>query len=143
MINNCGREETVAGTEARKPAEAQASPRRIISLAPAITEELFLLEADDLLVANTYYCKRPDKAKKIQKVGNLKNFDIEKILELKPDLILCTSLANTGKIRKLKQFGIKVTELPPARTFDEICSNFYKLGSAINKKEKAEQIITM
>ncbi len=149
IMTDCGREETAAVTDVQLPAEAQVNspesqvrPARIISLAPAITEELFLLDAENLLIANTYYCKRPDRAKIIRKVGNLKNFDIEKVIELKPDLILCTTLANTGKITKLKQFGIKVTELPPARTFEEICSNFYKLGSAINKKDKAEQIIT-
>jgi iron complex transport system substrate-binding protein len=148
LIFKCGGEEKASVTGSQtdpalkaNSAELDDSPRRIISLAPAITEELFLLDAEDLLVANTNYCKRPEKAKKIKKIGNLKNFDIEKILELKPDLILCTTLANAGKIQKLKQFGIKVTELPPARTFDEICSNFSRLGTAISKKKKSEKII--
>jgi iron complex transport system substrate-binding protein len=149
LVFDCDKEGKNAGTDRQinsvvkgNSSRVQEHPLRIISLAPAITEELFLLEADDMLVANTHYCKRPEKAKKIQKIGNLKNFDIEKILELKPDLILCTTLANSGKIQKLKQFGIKVTELPPARTFDEICSNFSRLGSAINKNEKAKRIIS-
>ncbi|MBN2040434.1 MAG: ABC transporter substrate-binding protein [Spirochaetes bacterium] len=117
-------------------------PERIISLAPAITEELYLLGAQNILIANTYYCKRPDDAVKKEKIGNLKNFDIELILELKPDLILCTMLANRNKTTKLKQLGIKVVEFPPPTSFDEICENFLNLGKTIGKKEKAEEIIS-
>ena len=104
----------------------EKSLSRIISLAPAITEELYLLGADNMLIANTYYCKRPEQAKNKMKIGNLKNFDLEKIVKLAPDLILCTTLANENKIKKLKQLDINVIQLPPSRSFEEICANFLK-----------------
>jgi iron complex transport system substrate-binding protein len=116
-------------------------PGRIISLAPAITEELYLLGADKLLVANTYYCKRPEDAARKRKIGNLKNFDVELILELEPDVILCTTLANRNKINKLKQLGIRIVEFPPPGSYKEICENFLHLGESIGKKETAREII--
>ncbi len=132
-----------SGVQAAKPApHSDKIPERIISLAPAITEELYLLGAEDILVANTFYCKRPVEAIRKRKIGNLKNFDIELILELKPDLILCTSLANRNKIDKLKQLGVRVVELPPPSSFKEICDNFLNLGSVIGKEERAKKIIS-
>jgi iron complex transport system substrate-binding protein len=126
----------------KNKSSVNSQPEKIISLAPAITEELYLLGAQNILIANTYYCKRPDDAVNKRKIGNLKNFDIELILELKPDLILCTSLANRNKIAKLKQLGINVVEFPPPSSFDEICENFLNLGETIGKKEIAENIIS-
>jgi ABC-type Fe3+-hydroxamate transport system substrate-binding protein len=115
-------------------------PQRIISLSPAITEELYLLGAEDRLVANTFYCNRPEAAKKKLKIGNLMNFNLENVLELKPDLILCTSLANRKKINKLRQLNINVIETQPPKSFQQICDNFLKVGKAIGREEKAKQI---
>lgn len=141
LITACGNNNT--GIQPEKPlAGAGKTPGRIISLAPAITEELYLLGAQDTLVANTYYCKRPPEAVKKKKIGNLKNFDLELILELKPDLILCTSLANRNKIDKLKQLGVRVVELPPPSSFREICDNFLNLGRVIGKEDRAKEILS-
>jgi iron complex transport system substrate-binding protein len=115
-------------------------PQRIISLSPAITEELYLLGAEDRLVADTFYCNRPEAAKKKLKVGNLMNFNLENVLELKPDLILCTSLANRKKINKLRQLNINVIETQPPKSFQKICDNFIKVGKAVGKEEKAKLI---
>jgi iron complex transport system substrate-binding protein len=116
-------------------------PQRIVSLAPAITEDLYLLGAGDSIVADTYYCNRPEAAKKKRKIGNLMNFNIEDILALKPDLILCTSLANRNKINKLRQLNADVMEFPPPADFNEICRNFLLLSQAIGKEKKAKETL--
>lgn len=117
------------------------SIQRIISLNPAITEELYLLKADNLLIANTVYCNRPAAARSKQKIGNLIDFDVESIIKLKPDLVLCTTLVNDNKIKKLKQVGIKIVVIPEPRSFIEICENFLKLGKELQREEVAEKII--
>ena len=119
----------------------QNFPKRIVCLSPAVTEDLYLLGADDRLIANTHYCTRPEAARNKKKVGNLMNFNVENVLELKPDLILSTSLANRNKIKKLRQLNIQVIELPHPENFKDICDNFIKLGSAIGYEEKSEQIL--
>jgi iron complex transport system substrate-binding protein len=57
---------------------------RIISLAPAITEDIYLLGKGDNIVGNTIYCNRPKEAKYKEKVGNVIDVNVEKIYSLKP-----------------------------------------------------------
>ena len=129
------------GSKQLQGTNVQNIPQRIISLSPAATEDLYLLGAGDRLVADTNYCNRPEAARYKKKVGNLMNFNIENILELKPDLILSTSLANTNKINKLRQLNINVIELTHPKNFKDICNNFIKLGRAIGSEEKAKEIL--
>lgn len=118
-------------------------PKRIISLGPAITGGLYLLEVQDKLVGNTIYCERPDDAKSKEKVGTVTEINIEKIITLKPDLVFATELTNPRQIEKLKSLSIKV--IAPFsyknETFTEICENFINLGKLVGKEKKAREIV--
>lgn len=116
-------------------------PQRIISLGPAITEELFLLGASDRLVGCTVYCQRPEEAKKKEKIGTVIEVNLEKIIALQPDVVLAASLTNPKAIELLKNLGIKVIEFPDAGNFSEICSSFLKLGRIVGREKEAEEII--
>jgi len=116
-------------------------PQRIISLGPAITEELFLLGAGDRLVGCTVYCQRPEGAKKKEKIGTVIEVNLEKIIALQPDVVLAASLTNPRAIELLKNSGIKVIEFPAARNFSEICSSFLELGRIVGREKEAEEII--
>ncbi len=70
-------------------------PSRIVSLAPSLTETMYMLEADTLLVGVTSFCDYPSEAKRKQNVGDLLSPDIEKILALRPDLVLISVKGNT------------------------------------------------
>ncbi len=69
-------------------------PRRIISLAPGITETLFALGLGDRVVGVTDYCDYPAETAKKSKVGGMINPSIETIVALKPDLVLHTIEGN-------------------------------------------------
>jgi iron complex transport system substrate-binding protein len=140
-LTGCSKPDLSRESSPQTSTDFPPSPQRIISLSPAITEELYLLQADNLLVADTYYCKRPADAKNKIKVGSLRDFDLERIVALKPDLVLCTNLVNMRKTAKLKQLGIRVIELAPPKSFDEICRNFIALGKIINRASPAEKIV--
>ena len=116
-------------------------PQRIISLGPAITEELFLLGAGDRLVGCTVYCQRPDEAKKKEKIGTVIEVNLEKIVALRPDVVLMTPLTNSKAKEKLKNLGIKVIEFPTAKDFSGICSSFLELGRILGKEKEAEEIV--
>ena len=64
------------------------SPKRIVSMAPSITEILFALGLDEEIVGVTDFCDYPEAALTKQRVGGFVNPSIEKIVSLKPDLIL-------------------------------------------------------
>lgn len=114
---------------------------RIVSLGPAITENIFLLGEGDKIVGNTIYCTRPEKAKYIEKVGNVIDVDVEKIYSLKPDIIFATNLTNIKDVNKLKQLGLKVEIFSYPLNFEQLCNDFIKLGKIIGKEKKANEII--
>ncbi len=68
---------------------AEAQPKRIISIAPSFTEILYALGVGPQIVATTNFCDYPPEALNTDKIGDVLNPNIEKIIRLKPDLVLC------------------------------------------------------
>ncbi|MBI4650052.1 ABC transporter substrate-binding protein [Candidatus Desantisbacteria bacterium] len=116
-------------------------PERIISLSPSITEQLYLLGAQDKIIGVTTYCLNPPDAQKKEKVGTVIDVNIEKILSLKSDLVITTPLTNIKAKEKFNNLGIKNINFPQAKNFTELCSQFLKLGSLTGEKDTAEEII--
>jgi len=115
---------------------SQDAPNRIISLGPSLTEELYLLGAEGKIIGCTTYCKCPK-----EKVGNVIEVNVEKILSLKPDLVLATSLTNQRDIEKLRSLGVNVITFKTPRNFSEICEQFLRLARIVKKEQKAKEII--
>lgn len=116
-------------------------PERIISLGPAITEELYILGAGDRIVGNTVYCKRPIDAQNKEKVGTITEINVEKIVSLRPDLVLAISLTDVKAKEKLENLGLRVVSFPYARNFSELCDEFQKLGEIVGMEKEARYII--
>jgi len=116
-------------------------PKRIISLAPSMTEELYLLGVEDSLIANTRYCVTPLAARDKEKIGDITKINLEKIVSLKPDLVLATSLTNLKAIQKLKDLGIEVMIFPAPKDYAYLCDQFLELGKAVGKEAEAKAII--
>ena len=116
---------------------------RIVSLGPTLTEKIYLLEAEDKIIANTTFCKRPDASKFKEKVGNLSNINVEKIVSLKPDLVLVSPLTPLKQAEKLKSLNIKIEYFPYPKSFEDICSEFIRLGILVGKKDQSEKIIKL
>ena len=84
-------------------------PSRIVSLAPNITEMLFLIGKGNRLVGVTNFCDYPPAAKKIEKVGGISDFNIEKIVSLKPDVVIGLAQGRVKTlVAKLKETGLNV-----------------------------------
>jgi len=66
---------------------------------------------------------------------------LEKIIKLKPDLVLATPLTDKQQLKIMKDLEIKVIEIPLASNFNEICKNFLQVGQLIGKERDAEEII--
>lgn len=115
-------------------------PKRIISLAPNITETIFELKADNLLVGVTDYCDYPPDAKKKEKVGSMLDPNIEKITSLNPDLIFMTTEGNSKyTYLSLKSNGFKVYVANP-NDINGICRMILNIGIILSKKDIGRQI---
>lgn len=114
---------------------------RIVSLNVNVTASIYLLEEEEHLIANTVYCTRPEEAKKKIKVGTVLNADIERIVSLKPDLIIAGSLSNPSEIKKLKKLGLNIRIFREPSGFEELAGQFLELGELLGRKKKAEEIL--
>ncbi|MDQ3023187.1 MAG: helical backbone metal receptor [bacterium] len=94
--------------------------KRIVSLAPSVTEMLFFLGLGDRVVGRSNYCNYPPEATKLPSVGGFVDTSIEKIVSLQPDLVVAyqgNSLEVVGQLRQLK---INVIAMPEAGSVSEV-----------------------
>ncbi len=113
---------------------------RIVSLAPSLTQNLYLLGAEPQVVGYTSYCEEAVHGQK-EIVATAVKVNLEKVVSLQPDLIITTTITNPESIQQLKQFGIRVETYPTPTSFAEICEQFVQIGEQIGKTEKARQIV--
>ncbi len=116
------------------------TPRRIISLAPSLTKNLYLLEAEELLVGCTNYCTLQSETD-ADIVASAIQVNYEKAVMLKPDLVITTTLTKAKTIDTFEKLGVPVLVFENPTSFDEICEQFIILGENVGKKRLAEEII--
>ena len=83
--------------DAGKTVTLKAPAKRILSLAPHVTELLYAAGAGDLIVGTVEYSDFPEAARKIPRIGNHDSLDLERIVALKPDLIVIWLHGNSQK----------------------------------------------
>jgi iron complex transport system substrate-binding protein len=112
-------------------------PKRIISLSPGITEALYLLGAGESVIGVTTYCQKPPDAANKEKIGTLLEINTEKVINLKPDLVIGTGLTSSKDMRKLKNLGINIIIFDISKEFDRLCNIFLELGKLVGKEKRA------
>jgi len=113
--------------------------RRVVSLSPNLTESLYALGMDDLLVGDTDYCDYPPAAMKKHKVGGAINPSLEEIASLKPDLVLVTKLNRLDTVQELERLGIAAYATDP-HTVDEIRSSVHRLAEILGNPAAGEAL---
>lgn len=117
------------------------SVRRIISLAPSVTETIYALGLQDRLVADTDYCDYPPDAAKKPKVGGTQNPSLEQIAALHPDLVLVTeSINRLDTVHSLDNLGISSYSTSEPHTVEEIISSLKKLASVLDAPEAGTSV---
>lgn len=116
-------------------------PQRVVSLSPIITETIYLVGAQDKLVANTTYCNVPAEAMKKEKIGSVTQMNVEKIVRLKPDLVIASALSKEKQLMILEKMGIEVMRAQNPKTFDEMCHMTLSIGRILGHETEAEVVI--
>jgi len=117
------------------------TPTRIVSLAPSLTKNVYFLEQQHKLVGCTSYCDTAVANGK-EVVASAVKVNIEKVISLKPDLVITTTMTNPETLDMLKKFNIRVETFPTAKSFDEICKQTIRLGQIIGAESNAKRIVT-
>ncbi len=117
------------------------SPKRIISLAPSITEILFALDINEEIVGITSFCDYPKAALSKPKIGGFVNPSIEKIVSLKPDLVIGIGEGNRREtIYRLGNLGLSVYCVNP-KGFDGVMRTIQNIGEIVGRQDESEKII--
>jgi iron complex transport system substrate-binding protein len=118
-----------------------AVPKRIVSLAPGITETLYALGLDDRIAGVTNYCNWPLRARQKTRIGGFTNPSIEKIVSLKPDLIIATADGNRkDTVDQLERIGLPVYVTNPSDT-DRILKSILHTGEITDRINVAQKLV--
>lgn len=116
-------------------AQPMDTPQRIVSLAPVITETLFLVGAGAQVVGVTRFCDRPEAATRLPQVGGYVDPSLEKILALKPDLVVAMpSFGQRELLDRLRERGVPVLVVF-ADTLAEVRELPASLGDAVRRAD--------
>ncbi|WP_077369966.1 ABC transporter substrate-binding protein [Anaerosalibacter sp. Marseille-P3206] len=115
-------------------------PESIVSLAPSHTEILFSLGLEDKIVGVTEFCDYPEEAKTKEKVGSFTGVNIEKIIELNPDLVVEYGPGDEEVNKSLREAGINVLCYEP-ESIDSVIDVIEKLGEITDTTGQAETVV--
>lgn len=118
-----------------------SEPETIISVAPNMTEIVYALAAEDKLTARSEYCDYPEAVSDIESIGSITDPDIERIVELDPDLVLTSALFDDENAAKLEALGITVLSLYEPDSFEGSYALIQKTGRVLNRTSKADEVI--
>lgn len=115
-----------------------APARRIVSLAPHITELLFAVGAGAWIVGAVQFSNFPPEAQRIPRIGSYEQFDLEAILALEPDLVIAWSSGNPqSQLAKLERLGFVLFHSDPKRITD-IPTDMRRFGAQTGTMATAE-----
>jgi len=127
--------------EIGRKVEVPHSAKRIVSLAPSITEILFALGLNEEIAAVTDFCDYPEAVLNKPRIGGFVNPSIEKIVSLKPDLIIGARDGNRLEtIHALKDLGFSVHLINP-KSFNGALKAIHHIGEMVGREEGSRKIL--
>lgn len=112
--------------------------RRVVSLAPNLTEIVFFLGQADRLVGVTDFCDYPPDARHKPSIGGIVNPSLEKVLALRPDLVLVARGSDLAFIERLRRDGVQVFGTDP-QTLDDVLGLIERLGALLGCADEAAE----
>jgi len=114
-------------------------PTRVVTLAPSLTELVFAAGAGASLVGVSALSDHPSEARAIARIGDAGRIDVERVLALKPDLVLVWQRGNVGReIEQLERAGVRLFQLAPQR-LDDVARAIERLGVLLGHQREAAQ----
>jgi len=127
--------------EAGRKVTIPARIDRFVSLAPNLTEIAYAVGAGDRLVGNTTFCDYPPEAKNVVKVGDTLQPSIERILTLRPQLVLVSTASQLEAFTKqLNEHEIAVYVTDP-RDLEGVFRSILRVGDLLNEPVAASELV--
>jgi iron complex transport system substrate-binding protein len=111
-----------------KPVLLAAPARRVVSLAPHLTELMYAAGAGERLVGAVQYSDYPPAAKRLPRIGSEASIDLEALVALRPDLVVAWPNAGSARaVERIAAFGIPVFRSEP-RELEDIARTLERFG---------------
>jgi iron complex transport system substrate-binding protein len=129
--------------EAGRTLEIRQPVRRVVSLAPSVTETVFTLGAGGLLVGDTDFCDFPSGAKNLPHVGGPVTPNLEAIAKLHPDLVVVSrSINRLTTVQSLERLHIPVYVTDP-HSVEQIVDSAERLGKVLGGSPESERAVAV
>ena len=119
---------------------APENPKRVVSLAPSITETIFAINAEEFLVGRTKWCNFPEGTAKIASIGDYMSPSSEQILKLNPDAVLMLPEHQASR-DKIESLGIPIITVEN-RSVAQIFGKIRQLGEIFERENEAEILVS-
>jgi iron complex transport system substrate-binding protein len=130
-----------AAVVAALPARAQKPPR-IVSVGSALTEIVYALGAEALLVGVDTTSQYPAAAQALAQVGYMRALSAEGVLSLKPTLVIATTAAGPAStLDQLRATGMEVLVLPDHYDYESVVAKIEAVGRVTGRQAQAEAMI--
>jgi len=123
--------------DAGRTVRMAAPPRRVVTLAPSLTELVFAAGAGATLVGTDRFSDWPASARALPRVGDASRVDVERVLALRPDLVIVWRHGNTMReLEQLEGAGVRLFFLEPQR-LAEVPAAIERLGVLLGHEAEA------
>lgn len=124
-------------------AQADEPPRRVVSMNLCTDQMAMLIAAPGQLYSVSYLAvDRASSAMPEQAAGYAVNHgQAEEIFLMEPDLVLAGTYTTRATVGLLRELGIRVEEFEPENSFDDVRTNFRRLGAALGRQQRAAEVI--
>lgn len=117
----------------------EKAPERIISLAPSHTEILYALGLGDKIVGVTSLDDYPEEVLSVEKVGDFNGVNLEKVIELEPDLIINYGEGDPELNERLDEAGLVYVGFEP-ESIDQVIETIINIGTLTDRAAEAEKL---
>ena len=118
--------------------EDETQAPRIVSLVPSVTDQLYDLGCDSLLVGCTSYCSRA-VADSVTVVGSAIQTNLELLIAQRPTLVFASDFTAPQTISALENAGIKVIQFTNPASYDAIQAQYRQIAEIVGASNLAEQ----
>ena len=145
LLHSCAspqhKNDTVAYTDDyNRTVQVPVAPQRVVSTSPAVTEIIYALGGQELLVGRTDFCTYPPEAALVESIGGISNLNVEKIVSLNPDIVISGSMIPKKRTDQLEKMGVSTVHVIEKQRFDGLYENISRIGQLIGRTPQADSL---
>ncbi|MBP5541394.1 MAG: ABC transporter substrate-binding protein [Bacteroidales bacterium] len=145
LLHSCAspqhKNDTVAYTDDyNRTVQVPVAPQRVVSTSPAVTEIIYALGGQELLVGRTDFCTYPPEAASVESIGGISNLNVEKIVSLNPDIVISGSMIPKKSTDQLEKMGVATVHVIEKKRFDGLYENISRIGQLIGRAPQADSL---